>query len=316
MNRLMKSILVTSISIALLTSCSGSYIVKDSRGMDVAIDKSPKKVVVISSAMVSVLDELGVKLTATNELVPQIKRALKTNKDVQNIGSAIKPDFNAIKGLQPDIVVAGSMFANLAGKFEENQIPLWTVRNQTCDQMMQTIHDFGEVFDKKREAADMLEVFEKRKIATLAKYEGKTPPSVLIIWGTDNDYSFAKEKSFVGSIAEMLGCHNVVNDANFEEIIPGMIVNHDESQMSKLNPDVILRIYDGDHDKVWGIFKQLDTLLVEGGSWSHMNAAKNGRVYDLVEEGFAANPGLTMMDSFGKVANMLFDENYSIKLTK
>ncbi len=200
----------------------------------------------------------------------------------------------------------GSAFGKHTNAIKENGMTLWTVDNQTYGQLIDDIDTFGNAFNKRTEADIILSDFEARKNALIDKTDTNDKPNILVLWGTDDGILVARDKSFACDLLKLLGCHNLANDIELEPVIPNFMYNMDEEQVAALNPDVIIRIYDGDTQKVKVHFDENDIQLASG-TWSHMNAAKNGKVFTLPEDGYAANPGITMMDSFEKLAQLTFD---------
>lgn len=308
---------IFAVMMFILSACAGignanaasedDIILWDYRGEPIILDKPPQRVVVISSALVSVLDELGVKIVGANTLTDSVKASLKSNKDIADIGSAVKPNIETIKSLKPDMVIMGSAFGNLSASITKAGIPLWIVDNQTYGHMDNVIYMFGNAFNKTEKMDELFSDFDARKDAVLAQVKDKAKPSVLVLWGTDDELMVARDKSFVCDILKTLGCRNVANDVVLQAEVPNFMYKMDETKISKLNPDVIIRIYDSDPEKVKVQFDKNDEQLKSGGSWSHMNAAKNGKVFTLPQDGFAANPGITMIDSFEKIAGLVFD---------
>lgn len=301
--------LTSAVSILLLgmslTACTPGHItVQDYRGQDIVFDKPPERVAVLSSPLVSVLDELGVNIVASNTLKDFVKADLKHNSDITDVGSAVFPDIDAIKASDPDVVIAGSAFGKLTEDITAAGMTLWMVDNQTYGQLLARIDQFGDAFGKQKEAKALSESLETRRLAVMDKLADRVKPNVLVLWGTNDGLMVAADNSFACDALKRMGCYNLQNDIELEPEIMRFMYVMDEDIVSKLNPDVIIRIYDGDVDKVKVHFDQNDTALATG-SWSHMTAARNGRVYTLPEDGFAANPGVTMMDSFETLAALI-----------
>ncbi len=280
--------------------------VLDNRENQVTFAQPTERVAVISSPLVSVLDAMGVKIVAANTLKDSVKASLKNNKEIADIGSAVFIDVEKLKSSNPDVVVMGSAFGKHTKAIKENGMTLWTVDNQTYGELLDNIDTFGNAFNKRTEADKILSDFESRKSALIDKTGKKTKPNILVLWGTPDGILVARDRSFACDILKLLGCHNLANDIELEPEIPNFVYLMDEEKVAALNPDVIIRIYDGDPQKVKVHFDENDAQL-SSWTWSHMNAAKNGKVFTLPEEGFAANPGITMMDSFEKLAQLAFD---------
>lgn len=281
-------------------------VVWDYRGNPISFAKTPERIAAISSPLVSVLDALGVNVVASNTLKDSVKQSLKSNVDIADIGSAISISVDKLKAADPDVVIMGSAFGKHIREINESGMLLWTVDNQTYGQLMDAIDQFGTAFDRRAEADAFISDFEERKNDLLRKIAQKTKPNILVLWGTDDGILVARNKSFACDILRILGCHNLANDIVLKPEIPNFMYLMDEEKIAALNPDVIIRIYDGDPQKVKTHFDKND-LQITSGAWSHMNAAQNGQIFTLPEDGFAANPGITMMDSFEELARLVFE---------
>lgn len=311
------SIILCVILLTMLVSCDNSetkeetlqeheVTVQDYRGYPITFKETPKKVVVVSSATVSILDELGVEITAANTLNDSVKALLKNNQNIEDVGSAVFPDMDKIMALKPDVVILGSAFGKLTESIIEAGLQPWVIDNQTYSQLMEEIEQFGVAFNKQAEAKQLLDDIESRVYSVVTSIEDIEPPSFLVLWGTSDGLMVARNKSFACNVLTELGCSNLANTIELEAEIPNFMYRMDEEKVSKLNPDIIIRIYDDDPEIVNPYFDENDQKLKDGGSWSHMKAAKNGKVFTLQQDGFAANPGRTMTDSVKTLAALAF----------
>lgn len=280
--------------------------VQDYKGNSISFNGTPSKVIVLSPELVGVLDELGVELLASSTLTDDVKASLKNNQNMEDVGSEAFPDMNRIKALKPDVIILGSAFSELSESIVEAGFQPWVIDNQTYSKMMQTTEQFGEVFNKQAEAKQLIDSIESRVYSIVNNIEEIKPPTFLVLYGTADGIMVAGNNSFVGNVLTELGCRNLANTSELEAEIPSFLYRMDEENISKLNPDIIIRIYDDASEKVKTYFDENDQKMKDGGSWSNMNAAKNGKVFTLQIDGFATNPGRTMIDSIEALAELAF----------
>lgn len=272
------------------------------------INFKPDKIVVFSSALVSILDYLEVNISGTSNISKTSEVALVYNQIIPEVGSAVEPDFDKVASIEPDIVISGSMFAKHEKKLTEMNLPMWMIQTQSYNDVLNYTKEFGRVFDREERAEEFIKSSEEKLKQIKDQITGKESPTVLILMALDDGIVLAGDTTFVGSTCNLLGCRNLLNDiaANYE--IPAMAAFYEEELVKGLNPDVILEIHDGSTlDATKKVYADLD--MKNNPVWKDMNAVKNDRVYELGKRSYAANPGANMMDSIERLVKKLFEFN-------
>ncbi|QIB27832.1 ABC transporter substrate-binding protein [Caloranaerobacter azorensis] len=279
-------------------------VILDAEGKEVIFDKMPKKIVPISYSIALVMHGLGIEI----EAMTSTKRPLPDElKNIPKVGSPMRPDIERILAIQPDVVIMSPRFLEKHKQtFEEHNIKYLALKNDTYQDTKKLIKDIGEAFGAKEKAKQMLDEFKKREEVIMDKIKGKKAPKVMIIHGAQGMFTLARDITFTGSLVKMLGGINVTESIPFEENL-GAYIPFSQEKVVEMNPDVILRISHGDSEQTRKIFEhEFNTNPV----WKEINAVKNGRVYDLDNTLFFANPGLKSIDSLEYIAEILyFKEN-------
>ncbi len=270
------------------------------------INFKPDKIVVFSSALVSILDYLEVNISGTGNLSKTSEVSLEYNMLIPEVGSPVDPDFDKIANIEPDIVISGSMFANHEEKLTSMNIPMWMIQTQSYNDVLNYTREFGRVFNKEDKAEEFIKNSEEKLMQIREQIAGKKAPTVLILMALDDGIVLAGDTTFVGSVCNLLGCRNLLNDISANYEIPSMAAFYEEDLVKGLNPDIILEIHDGSTlDATKKVYADLD--MKNNDVWKDMNAVKNQRIYELGKRSFAANPGVYMMNSIERLAKKIFE---------
>lgn len=282
-------------------AAQGKFVLTEADGTVVSLDKKPERLVVLSDNTVGILYELGVKPAGISTPTQTIPDGWT---DLPQTGSARTPDFEKIIALQPDLVISNFAFKSIQKQsFEQNNIKVYFISNQQYEETLKSIQMLGDVFGNKTKADALIKGIRDREAEIRESVAGKEPPRVMIIFGTSQSFMFARENSYVGNLVEMLKGKNITSDMN---IAPGMGSNIPFSIEEAViqNPQVILRVAHGGNPEE--VKKAYEKEFETNPLWKSIDAVKNGRVYDLDQHLFFANPGLESIDALEKLSQILY----------
>lgn len=269
-------------------------------GSELVFDAPPAKVLVLSSTTLELLDAVGVTIAATSSLSSKPALAAKFAGAV-DVGMATKPDMEKIAEVKPDIIIAGAMFMNMKEQFDAQGYKTWFVNNQTYDDTLKLIEDFGYLFDKKVAADALIQDFETRKQAVLDACKDAPKKTVMIIFGAGNQVMLGSDQCYSGSLANLLGHRNVADGMDLTGATSGYIPFSLETALAT-QPDVILRVAHGNPDETKKMF---DDMFDRNPAYNAMKAVSEGKVYDLSYELFFSNPGLKCIDALENLSELI-----------
>ncbi|MTI60306.1 MAG: hypothetical protein FH762_10095 [Firmicutes bacterium] len=270
----------------------------ESDGTKVVFHKVPERIVVISYGTAIIMDALGIDpvgIATTNRKLPE------GLKGVTQVGIPMSPNMEEILQLRPDLVILSSIFkAAQKKKFDDHGIVTYFIDNQRYTDTIASVMMLGEFFAKRDEAEKIVANIKTREEKVLKRVEGKTPPRVLIIFGTTQSFQMATRNSYCGYMVEMLGGINIAGEIidSANSYLPLSIEN-----VVQQNPDIILRITHGNWNMVEDSFKK---EFDQNELWNTVKAVKNKRVYDLDANLFQANPGLEIIDALEYLGDILY----------
>lgn len=258
----------------------------------------PVKVVSASVAMAEILDAIGVLPVG----VPTSTIALPENlKNVQKIGSALKPDVEQITKLQPDVILGPvSIKDSLEKQFKPASLKTAYLPSDSLEDLKLSMVVLSRVFKQEQKANDFFAKLDKQEAEALELSKGKTAPKVMFLFGTADSFMLMNENTFPGSMAKKLGASNVVTDVlksketyialNMENVVTA-------------NPDVILLVAHGDPDAA---VKKFEEDVKKNGAWDKLNAFKNGKVKALDYNLFGVSSVIKAPEAFKEMADKLY----------
>ncbi|WP_409340885.1 ABC transporter substrate-binding protein [Paenibacillus sp. MBLB4367] len=260
--------------------------------------QAPAKVVSASVAIAEILNTLGIMPVG----VPTSTIALADElKNVQKIGSALKPDVEQVTKLQPDVVLGPSSIKDsLEKQFKPANLKTAYIPTDSLEELKLSMVVLSRVFKQEQKANDFFAKLDKQESDALAVAKGKTAPKVMFLFGSAESFMLMNENTFPGSLAKKLGASNVVSDVlksketyvalNMENVVTA-------------NPDVILLVAHGDPDAA---IKKFEEDVKKNGAWEKLNAFKNSKVKALDYNTFGVASIVKAPDAYKELAAKLF----------
>ncbi|MEK4510107.1 ferrichrome ABC transporter substrate-binding protein [Paenibacillus anaericanus] len=235
--------------------------------------EKPAKAVTLSVAITELYDALQLDLVGVPTTQSQLP---ETYANVQRIGSSHSPDLEQIAKLEPNIVLAPESIKDSIDKvLQPAGLPAAYLPVDSLDELKESLVALGRIYGKEDQAKEVLTSFSEKEAEALKVVEGKSAPSVMLLFGSAESLMLMNEDTFAGSLAKKLGASNVLSSVlkQSETYVP---LNMET--IVEANPDVILLVAHGDPTAVAQKFEE---DVKKNGVWEKLNAFKNERMVTL-----------------------------------
>lgn len=257
------------------------------------------RIVATSPAAVDICDRLELDLvgvcSSTLSTIPE------RYQDVTTVGTAMSPDLEILKSLNPDYVLSpNSLQSDLQPKYASIGVNSLFLNLRSVEGMYASIEGLGEKFGREEQAQALVEEYEQFMEEYHSQNEGKESPTVLVLMGLPGSYIVATESSYVGNLVKLAGGINVYGDGDGQEFLTA-----NTEDMKTKEPDIILRAAHALPDDVVEMFKEeFETNDI----WKHFEAVQKGRVYDLPYELFGMSAKFNYPDALEVLQPLLYGE--------
>lgn len=257
------------------------------------------RIVATSPAAVDICDRLELDLvgvcSSTLSTIPE------RYQDVTTVGTAMSPDLEILKSLNPDYVLSpNSLQSDLQPKYASIGVSSLFLNLRSVEGMYASIEGLGEKFGREEQAQALVEEYEQFMEEYRSQNEGKESPTVLVLMGLPGSYIVATESSYVGNLVKLAGGINVYGDGDGQEFLTA-----NTEDMKTKEPDIILRAAHALPDDVVEMFKdEFETNDI----WKHFEAVQKGRVYDLPYELFGMSAKFNYPDALEVLQPLLYGE--------
>lgn len=283
------SMIAAGIMAVSMISCSSN----NSKDKNV-VANGEEVVVATSVAVTEILDALGVKVSG----VPSTSYELpESTKGATEVGNPMSPDLEIIKSLNPSLVVSvdtlGSDYMNL---FTENNIPSEFISLESLDGLKEAINTLGEKFDKNDEAKSLLNEIESKELEVKEKAESMENPEILLLFAAPGSTMIATSKSYVGSLVEIVGGKNIVEDSSTS------FITYNKEDLAMLNPEKILVMV---HAMPEETKAALEKEMLTDSAWQNINAVKEGKVTYLDSTYFGMSANLKVIEGLDLLSDIV-----------
>lgn len=257
------------------------------------------RIVATSPAAVDICDRLELDLvgvcSSTLSTIPE------RYQDVTTVGTAMSPDLEILKSLNPDYVLSpNSLQSDLQPKYASIGVNSLFLNLRSVEGMYASIEGLGGKFGREEQAQALVDEYEQFMEEYRSQNEGKESPTVLVLMGLPGSYIVATESSYVGNLVKLAGGINVYGDGDGQEFLTA-----NTEDMKTKEPDIILRAAHALPDDVVEMFKdEFETNDI----WKHFEAVQKGRVYDLPYELFGMSAKFNYPDALEVLQPLLYGE--------
>ena len=262
-------------------------------------DGEEVRLVATSPAVADICDRLELDLVGVcSSTISQIP---KRYENVVEVGTAMSPDMEILKSLNPDYVLSpNSLQSDLQPKYAEIGVKSLFLNLRSVEGMYEAIEGLGEKFDRKEQAEKLVLEYEAYIDEYRGKNQGKDSPRVLVLMGLPGSYIVATENSYVGSLVELAGGVNVYAGTDEE------FLNANTEDMLTKDPDIILRAAHALPDEVVEMF---DDEFSQNDIWKHFRAVQDGKVYDLSYDKFGMSAKFNYPEALEELQPLLYGED-------
>lgn len=255
-----------------------------------------ERIIASSVAVVEILDALSIPMVGVPTSSYELPESVK---DATRIGNPMSPDMEIISSLDPTVVVSvDTLSAELKEQFEKLDIPSEFVNLSGYEGLKTSIVELGDRFNKKEGADLIIKSLEEKEAEALKAVEGKTGPTVLIIFGVSGSYMVATENTYVGDLVKRVGGENIVG-------AQGAFIPVDMEYLADKNPEYILFMAHANPAESLAAFeKEFETNK----AWQNFDAVVNGNTIALETGYFGMSANLLAGDALIKLTEILYAE--------
>lgn len=256
------------------------------------------RIVATSPAVVDIMARLDIDLVGVpNSTLSEIPDRYD---DATRTGTAMGPDMEVIKTLNPDWVIGpASLQTDMEPKLEAAGLNGIFLNLESVEGLYKSVEQLGELFGRQEEAQEMIDEFSAFYYEYSQVNVDKGSPTVLVLMGLPGSYVVATGKSYVGSLVRLAGGTNV-----YEEAETDFIIANTEDMQTK-DPDIILRAAHAMPEDVVNMFKEeFETNDI----WRHFRAVEDGCVYDLPYDQFGMSAKFNFPEALDTLQPMLYGE--------
>jgi iron complex transport system substrate-binding protein len=223
-------------------------------------------------------------------------------KAAADIGASYQPSLELVAAQNPDLIVADAMLQpQLMQDLEALGVPVVFAGVGTWGDVATSLELVGKVLDASNEAQAAIAALEETKSGITDKLPSEKA-SVLILNGSPDDFYAAKENSYAGNLAGLLGTENPAAGAPDVGQFPGYTKLSLESIVAAA-PDVILSITAGPPGG-----PTITDALSADPAWANIPAVQNHRVSEISAELYLQAPGPRAGDALDELAKLLYPE--------
>ncbi len=268
---------------------------RDEVGREVAFSFPPRRIVSLAPNITEILFGLGLDEEIVGVSI-QCNFPEKARTKVR-VGSYIRPDFEKIISLHPDLILAtgAGNTRGMVDRLEELGFSTYVIYPKSFNDILKNIAHIGQVVNREKEASVIIEGMKKRSQAVIELAKGLSRPKVFVQIGEAPMVTVGKG-SFADDLIRLAGGENIAEKEKevyprfgMEEILkrsPGVIV------ISSMNPK-------GDYSKI----------LREWNRWKTIPAVRDGRVH-IIDSDLIDRPSPRIVDGLEELARILHPERF------
>ncbi len=277
-------------------STPGERTVTDMMGREVQVPATVSRVAALSPSAAEFAAALGLEVVTRSSDTPE-----SVAPGAKAAGSAISPDFNAVAGAQPGLVIADAAYhSGRTPDFDRFAYPVFVLKVGSYADVLTALTALGEATGQEEAAGKARETLESRAATVIEMAQARAArgaPTVLILTGGGKDVFAGGSATYPGSLVETLKGVNVLGSTPQGGPIAGFGVV-DVGQAAVLNPDVVLTLSSGQG----GLAAQVKA----DAAWANSPAVRQGRVYELDISLFLRAPGPRAAEALETLFRLLF----------
>ncbi|MDD3252060.1 MAG: heme ABC transporter substrate-binding protein IsdE [Lachnospiraceae bacterium] len=285
---------VLATAMVLLTGC----VSQKAPAAEIA-DADELRIVATSPAVTDIMARLNVNLVGVPNSTLSVIPA--RYDDAVRVGTAMGPDMEIIKTLNPDYVIGpASLQTDMEPKLEAAGLNGIFLNLESIEGMYKGIQQLGDLFGRQEEAQALVDEFSAFYYEYSKVNTDKGNPTVLVLMGLPGSYVVATDKSYVGSLVRLAGGTNVYDNEEKD------FITANTEDMQSRDPDIILRAAHAMPEDVVQMFHdEFDTNDI----WKHFRAVQDECVYDLPYDQFGMSAKFNFPEALETLQPMLYGED-------
>ncbi|KAF0230952.1 MAG: iron complex transport system substrate-binding protein [bacterium] len=189
--------------------------VTDEIGRQVKIVNNPKRIISLAPSITEILFalDLGQQVVGVTSYCNYPTQAAK----ITQVSDTLHPNLEMVISLKPDLVLisTASQLEQFMAKLSEVGIPVFVIKSQSVEGVLNSIELVGQITSHKTQARDLTVSLKKRLEAVKAQVQGQTPPKVFFIVGTEPLITAGKP-AFVTDLINLAGGKSISDDVSTE----------------------------------------------------------------------------------------------------
>ncbi len=212
-------------------------------------------------------------------------------KNIQKIGDTMNPNLENIIALKPQIVFVStaSQMENFAKTLESQQVAVFVTNPNNLDGIYKTIYQFGEIFDKKEKANQVIDDLKKRVANVEAKTKNVSDVKTFVQISREPLFTVGKD-SFLNDLILRGGGVSVTAD------IATAYPKLSKETALALSPEAIILSESPDNLEPNELFK-------------NSNAVKNSKVFKINAD-ILSRPSPRVVDALEQIAKALHSKEF------
>lgn len=265
--------------------------IASTNGEELILESEPLRIVSLGPNITELIYSFGVeeKLVGRTEYCDYPLEVLA----LDTVGTLFTPDIEKILSLEPDLVIASTLFQEESRKqLTELGVSVLVLQEESrFDGVYQMIRTLGTAFNREKKALEIVDDMQRRMDAVRETIKDRTPVSVyyVVSFGDGGDYTAGRD-TFIDEILTMAGGQNVAED------VQGW--SYSVERLLEADPDVVI-LSEADYDG-----------FVETMPYSELSAVKNGRVYT-IDVNMLDRQGTRNVEAVEEIARMLYPDLFS-----
>ncbi|PIC75851.1 ABC transporter [Sporosarcina sp. P19] len=254
---------------------------------EVVLNKVPERIVVLDFGVLDTLDSLGIEVAGVPQnAVPEYLKKY-AGSEYTNVGSLVEPDFEAIDGMKPDLIIIGDRQAEMYDEFKSIAPTVYMSVDFTnyMDSFTDNMETIANLFNKKEQIDKELTVINEKVNAIQEKTKDLDAKTLIVMVNEGKISAYGPGSRYGGFIHDVAGYKAV--DENIEKAKFGQSINFE--YITEKNPDIIFVV---DRSAVLNTAHESTKEMFENELVKRTNAYKNDHIIYLDTEAWFYGGGL------------------------
>ncbi|PIC63646.1 ABC transporter [Sporosarcina sp. P13] len=254
---------------------------------EVVLKRKPEKIVVLDFGVLDTLDSLGIEVAGVPQnAVPEYLKKY-AGSEYANVGSLVEPDFEAIHGMKPDLIIIGDRQAEMYDEFKGIAPTIYMSIDFTnyMDSFTNNMETIAKIFNKEEQIEKELKEINEKVDSIKEKTKNLDAKTLIVMVNEGKISAYGPDSRYGGFIHDVAGYKAV--DKDIEQARFGQSINFE--YITEKNPDIIFVV---DRSAVLNPNHVSAKQVLENELFKRTNAYKNDKVIYLDTEAWFYGGGL------------------------